>query len=391
MRNLLRRSAYTLATLLLTLFALVQLQQRLLRHRAEQLHADILALQLHPGTFTDLQRLQTRWGSHASYHGECTPHHCNYEIGLEDALTGFFSRHEHFPPLWAMQALSHIGARDTFAFAEVRIHDNRMWGADFGLTTSVVPQQSLGEDYLYALSASIDYGPHLDSRNDYSAAALRRGYGIGKPDACTGCVTGWVHLTPAASEADIRRLNDIQFACITTWRECIDQQDIMPGAWKQYGQSSQDDLSRKRDHQDCSPVQQLAQEAENIALITVLPTTSADRERAGPASDIATLRIDTLLKNGQTTAPGSTWLLGQEKAYPDSVTPSQPPIFTPETVGHQFLLLYQAYTPWPQYRYLEPDRCSTFLPTEQNRAAVQQGIALDTSAGEPYRHDTSFP
>jgi hypothetical protein len=45
----LRRIVFAGVVVLVAVFLLVQFQQHLLRHRAERLHGEIVALQLHPG------------------------------------------------------------------------------------------------------------------------------------------------------------------------------------------------------------------------------------------------------------------------------------------------------------------------------------------------------
>jgi hypothetical protein len=57
---------------------------------------------------------------------------------------------------------------------------------------------------------------------------------IGRPGGCEGCVMGWVKFSPYADSGDIRRLTNFDLSCLTRWRACMTQEDIMPDAWKQY-------------------------------------------------------------------------------------------------------------------------------------------------------------
>jgi hypothetical protein len=58
-------------------------------------------------------------------------------------------------------------------------------------------------------------------------------YQIAGPSACQGCRSGWVRLTPFADPKDVLRLTDLNFACITRWKQCTEQADILPTAWKE--------------------------------------------------------------------------------------------------------------------------------------------------------------
>jgi hypothetical protein len=59
-------------------------------------------------------------------------------------------------------------------------------------------------------------------------------YLIGRPCGCTICVAGWTKFTPYAAPADVHRLMQLDLSCLTRWRRCLTQSDIMPVAWAQY-------------------------------------------------------------------------------------------------------------------------------------------------------------
>ena len=65
----------------------VQIQQRILRWRAERLLADIRELQSHKSTWADAQKIMTRWGAWGSYEGSCTAEKCEYRIIIVDTLS----------------------------------------------------------------------------------------------------------------------------------------------------------------------------------------------------------------------------------------------------------------------------------------------------------------
>ena len=384
----LRRTTYAALAILLILFATIQFNQHLLRHRAEALHADILSLQLHPGTFADLQRLQTKWGAYGSYQGECTPHHCNYVIVLDNVGLDFLIRHNAIPPLPLQEVLSRTGVRYINAAAEVRVHDNRMWGADYSLQSEVVPDLLGDQQSYYTLVAALHFGPRLHDGNSFSAPDLTRGYNIGRPGGCTGCISGWVDLTTNAAPSDIRRLNDIDLSCITTWHQCQTESEIMPTAWKEWDQAKPPDEARFRDSHNCSPVKQLAQQSENIALATVLQSTSVQRSETPSLEQLAVVKIDKLLKSDGSTQAESQWKIGRERGDLEDY-PLVTSIFARGGIGKQVLLMYEHQSSYT--KFLAVNSCFVFATTPDVLAAVLQGIADDSSIGEPYHHDIIFP
>src|ERR1035437_3885420 len=67
----------------------VQVQQHILRWRAERLLADIREIQMGKSTWADAQRLMTRWGEWGAYEGSCTAERCDYQIVLQDSFRSF--------------------------------------------------------------------------------------------------------------------------------------------------------------------------------------------------------------------------------------------------------------------------------------------------------------
>ena len=78
-------TAVTVFAVLALLAAFVQLEQHLLRWRAERLLADIRQIQMGKSTWADAQRFMTKWGTWGHYEGSCTAEKCDYSIAMEDA------------------------------------------------------------------------------------------------------------------------------------------------------------------------------------------------------------------------------------------------------------------------------------------------------------------
>lgn len=90
----LRWIGYGLGGLVLVLFLVVQAQNQVLRRSAERLHAEIVALQMHPGTFADIQRMQREWGKFGHWDGQCTADHCIYTVMMTGGIGDFLFKHQ---------------------------------------------------------------------------------------------------------------------------------------------------------------------------------------------------------------------------------------------------------------------------------------------------------
>ncbi|HET6179822.1 MAG TPA: hypothetical protein VFE61_23065 [Candidatus Sulfotelmatobacter sp.] len=93
--RILRFAGLVVVALVLLTLVTVQFQRRLLRHRAEQLMADMHQIHLYRSTWTDAQRLITRWGAWGRYDGTRTAAECRYEITLTNMTYSKFA--------WLMQ------------------------------------------------------------------------------------------------------------------------------------------------------------------------------------------------------------------------------------------------------------------------------------------------
>src|SRR6185369_5315466 len=74
-------------SLVLLAFLAVQIQQRMLRWRAERLLADMHQIRLYQSTWADAQRLMHRWGAWGHYDGSCTAASCTYKIELRSLIS----------------------------------------------------------------------------------------------------------------------------------------------------------------------------------------------------------------------------------------------------------------------------------------------------------------
>lgn len=378
--------------LLLALILYIPIQQRLLRNRAERLHAEILTLQLHPGTFADIQRMQKEWGAYAHYDGPCTQHHCIYSITLDDVFLWWSKKHPEPDTAGAAVFTAHalietyalFGGHPTHVYGDLRVHENRMWGADFGVEVFTFPGTGRNEGQPYAAAAAIDSGTRLTRRHESGRAdQLTKGFRATSELQCLGCEFVAVQLTQQTDPKDIERFNRLDLSCITRWRACKHPEDMAPELWTQaLHDKPLDDRLRDDDPEVCTIAPSiLAREASDIALVKVLSVQAIRASDTTQVSQRATVQILQLLKNGRAYPPSEP----REFAVPPgSIRPEAGKNAAQPITGNEYLFLYQEPRPneIDNFLYLTP--CHGILASPENSALVKQGIALDPSAGEHY-------
>jgi hypothetical protein len=250
-----------ICTFLLLALAASQIEQRLLRKRAERLLADLDSIELRKTPWDGVQRESQRWGGIRTYNPQCNTQKCTLEITLNDFVfdhcytAAWPSRiddylryrlklaSESHPLVNLLAGLTHtslyFGVRPAQIIARVEMRDGIVWGKGFSSTIQFLsPSYSAdGRRYDYVLIASAHSVPRFPVR-DYGILAdpvrLHPNYAIGRPGGCTGCVAVWADFTPYADTADVHRLMQLDLSCLTRWHPCTTQQDIMPVAWAEF-------------------------------------------------------------------------------------------------------------------------------------------------------------
>jgi hypothetical protein len=142
--------AATLGIFVVLLFAVVltQIEQHILRRRAEQLLADVRSLEIHRATPGDVQNLNRKWGHLAHYHGDCTEKACTLEISWND----FYFRHTEF--LSRLNALHFFllgGGRPQQINAQVTVDNGVVSGKGFYAVVGVAGNRGQGRWWDYPL------------------------------------------------------------------------------------------------------------------------------------------------------------------------------------------------------------------------------------------------
>lgn len=378
----LRQLALAALTILLALLLYVQVSQHLLRHRAERLHAEILALQLHPGTFADIQRLQKEWGAFAEHKGECTPHHCILEIEFKDSLlrlakwlppSGFW-----FQPNFLIALSSAFGGHPAKIGGNVRIHDDRVWEADFYEMIFTGPGVGRNRSTPYAVIAGTHISPRLGSAQAAASyQVLQRGYDATFVLICLGCEETWVRFTPTTDPNLVRKFNLFNDSCLTRWSSCKHPDDLAPNIFAEA--HSYDDSPEVDEPTSCliSP-SLMAREASEILLVRALSITEVPiPNHSQPRLDV-TFHVLSRPKNNPTdtreTFQMAIGLMGVRGFNGKG-----------SRILHPGELFYLLLTQWDPHAVTQPtiEGCNAIPYNSHTTVQIEAGIAADASAGNP--------
>lgn len=367
---------------------LVQVQQRLFRHRAQLLLDDMQNLWTHPGTFDDLRHLQQRWGTFGHYDGTCTAEHCEYTITLTSPDPPRLENDK--PRILGSQAFVLLGGREVNILGGIVVRKNQMVLESLWFMVSVPDAVEIRPPFGYAggdiMEARIRSASRLFATDMFGREGdLERGYEIGRAQPGTNA---WVHVTPQTNIADIKRLTDINLDCITRFRPCVDMDHLLPAAWSEFRRENKEaDGSAYSTRCSVSP-SLFAREADNIALVEIVklhaPEYPSEERTQG-----ATIRILESLKNNAGHPPGSIADIsfGGQNVYsgPGALSNPRRKLAT----GERLFLLYPRLVPGQSPTLIDTGSCSLIPHRDATLQSVREGIAMDP-AGDDLR-DISIP
>ena len=238
----------------------IRLDQYILRWRGERLEADIRALELRKSTYADVRRLEGRWFDDTE-EGVCRPSWCDLHISVKNtggAHIEFLRNH-----LAILANYHRLGGRVAEAGASIRVRDNLVWDKGIGLIIDTLVTESDGRRVEYWLSGSAGTDDHfswISARHpEYQIVGSNVHLRLGD-----------VHFTPFADPQDVLRLTDLNFACLTRWRHCTDQADILPTAWKE-AQPEWEERARNGYVWVCTPaaIRVISRQSRRIDLVKV--------------------------------------------------------------------------------------------------------------------------
>jgi hypothetical protein len=231
--RLLRIVALSILVALLFVIGLIQIEQHLLRWRAERLLNDIRSLEIHRSTFSDLQDLKRKWKSLANFEDNCSEASCTLDI----SSAGFYLRHfGFFVSINALRSFMLAGGRPGRIWARIPLENSLVSGKSFHVVVDVPADKAAGGSWpAYGLEANA-YSVSEFSDIGYVPNPAHPGYLVVKRRGCDGpCRDVDLIFTPSADPATINRLMQVDPSCLTRWiHPCRTEGDIMPVAWAQY-------------------------------------------------------------------------------------------------------------------------------------------------------------
>jgi hypothetical protein len=367
---MLRVAGVVVLALVAGLAVFVQIQQRILRWRAERLLADMRELQSHKSSWTDAQKIMRRWGAWGSYEGSCTAEKCEYRIVIMDTLsTSVWVHLDQYPMLrFLFWPLTILGEKSAFVEASLHIESGIVIKSSFRLHA---------DGLIETATAVNDFVPY-----EFRAERmLHPEYWIGKNGGCTGCIQFETGFTPLAGRSKIRELTDFNFSCITRWTACTREADVLPAAWKQY----QDESAKLRDQWDaigdCKvPLEFYGSEGYNIAVADVI-SRQGPMASGGNTDWSASLRIVRNLK-GQLPWPQNEALTASESGEGEEIHGWGS---IDMLAGKRYILFGELQEDQSGRKALVLDNCGVVPYNEQNLSAIQRGIDASLARHIPER------
>jgi hypothetical protein len=282
-----RRTLIAASSVFLFLFAIVQVEQRVERRRAERLLEDIRSLQLNKSTWNEAQKVMMRWGAWGHYDGMCDTGSCEYDIDLypyPNAPNSFYQILRYGGFVVDRLARLLVFGNMASVSAGIGVHHGLVDQLRFNVTTRVPKGDGPGWDgdgpeppgYVeyktgeYALIATARSVQKPRSHAYWPKAETHPEYGMWQPDGCEICIGFHTDFTAATRQKDLNWLMGFDLSCMTRWSPCTTEADLMPAAWSRYvaerkvWRADGDQLDRCDFRLD-----DLAKAAENIALFSV--------------------------------------------------------------------------------------------------------------------------
>jgi hypothetical protein len=371
--------------------AYVQIQQRILRWRAEQLLADIREIQMGKSTWADAQRLMTKWGAWGEWQGDCTED-CEFRICIDDASHAL----HRFPvldggnwgsrprwPQWMNRPYGWAGGRFAVVEAEFDVRHGVIWSKSFAVLVTPFPER-------------------YDSRGELIPAS--RSSVIGQARGSTSLFHGWTHsvnsffspvhpemsvfaedddrghwavaqFTPFVDENTIRPLLDFNLECLSRWKDCRSTRELMPTAVPLFEAfRNQAKPSTSQDAPEGLPLWILARDLEYVAIGELLTAPLGNSDIQHPR--LRSFRVVKLLKGYSLVSDAGIYMVGtvgsDEKC---SALPKESSVLNP---GTKVLMAFNEPLNQDPARESDFSPCVVVPMTAQNLAAAERGIARDT-------------
>jgi hypothetical protein len=343
-----------LCAISLILAVAIHVDQYLLRRRAERLLSDLKSLEMRKSTYQDARQVMDRWKDSIHQEGPCQPYRCDVQISPFD----FFNRHWRFlvDHQRLMRVYRVLGGRPAMIDGSIGVRKNIVWGK--GIFAMVESPSADHED-------GIELVVRAGSGSPSSISPLHPEYemGVGHPITGTPTVGAYAVFTPYADPADVKRLMDIDFSCLTRWHPCETGADIVPTAWNEAAAEREKRVTRNSAAKTCSPdvLRVLGRESRRAVIgeVTRLESFSGSTFSTGSV-------VKVLLKDDLKPCNFSFLTVLQDYSFSESLP-------VKEKLGDRYILFFIYKEP-----YLDEDGACALLPaTDENIETVGRGVSED--------------
>jgi len=361
-RNLLRALAWLIASLCVTVLipaGAIRADQYLLRRKAEHLLADVKSLEMRRSSYHDARQVIDRWKDRIHQSGPCQPNRCDVEIAVGDFSYyhfGFFVHHPRLMQVWRV-----LGGRPATVDGFIRVRNGVVWGKGI---------RAIFASYSAGYGEDVDLVGRMGSGSPGFVSPLHPEYDVGVHRSGAGA---YADFTPYADPAEVNRLMDIDFSCLTRWHFCQTVVEIAPAAWHQATAENEERMARNRGELSCSPavVRVLARESRRAVIGEVsrvwLYPRFLDHPNAESQDDSSFAMVKILLKDELKQCNLNSLAALQDYTFRESLP-------VKEKVGDRFILFFR----YNEKLYSDIYSACGLLPaTKENLEAVRRGAAED--------------
>lgn len=403
--RVLRVLLWTAAVLIVLWATLIKGPMVLTRIRMQRLLADFHSIYPMQSTWSDGQRIMTRWQHWGYAKGPCTSDDCDYTIEISDPTWRRINQWwpEHLRgEAWSivLKSLYALGWRDADFQLKFVVQDGKIVRTRTALDVDVVDDWHQPDNWDYILILRSQVRSRLkrsedDPEHQHEGWILggdeqlddHPDYKIGRPGGCEGCESVEFTYTAALAHSEVVRLTNYDLSCLTRIRACKEISDLLPAGrdWHFYdGDHMGPKLSGGPGLIPCrAEPRALGRDAEVI--LEVEPTHTVqkvDTDWPGHPRpyEVTEVKVIRLLK-GDLHGPSSEALLIEPFSGSDQDTP--PELSEHLVPGHRaFVLLNESHGYQPDGHFEAP-RCGVLEATPANLAALKAGMAQEITVRHP--------
>jgi len=350
----------------------IRVDEYLLRRKAEHFLTDLKSLEMRKSIYQDARQVIDRWKDSVHPMGTCQPNRCDAEIGISDFFDhhmAFLTRHQKIMQVWRV-----LGGRPAEIDGFIRVRRDVVWGK--GIRAIVL-------GYSAGYKDDVNLIGRMGSGSPGFISLLHPEYDVGLGRITNGALSvgAYADFTLYTDPADVNRLMDIDFSCLTRWHSCQTGADIAPAAWREATAEEEKRVAMKFGELICNSgaVRVLARESRHAVIgeVNRISLYGGLHDDANSASHDASsfARVKILFKNDLKQSDLGSLSPLQEYSFNESL-----PVI--EKVGDRFILFFR----YEDQLYSDNYRVCRLLPaTKENLEAVRSGIAEDWAD-----HDDQF-